>query len=146
MNLHKSSFHPMLRAVAAATLGAWLVSQIVCFVHCTYDGKSSTAQPSCHASANKPCHSAGNTPTKPSSSSGMSCVSFAKILLSQSEAIVSPPELHVIYFIASMLSNEPNPIPAELAIPREHRPLKWALTPEMSLGPAFYSLAPPASV
>jgi hypothetical protein len=98
---------------------------------------ASRKQPSCHAQAD-----AGSSGSKPATSQN-SC--FAKKPFSGKTDSISPeaPVLHLAYWRAALAVIYELPQAEEESSDCQGRSRDWAFTPEVSLGPALRSLAPP---
>jgi hypothetical protein len=136
---------PAMRVLAAVVLVCWSVALGICWHHCATGACSSRtaaakeAKPGCHAHADDSDSDQSNP-----NDSGSSC--FAKKPFAGDKEIfnVAAPSLHLTYVAAAL-----NGIAFELpqatgaAEFRQAKPRVWVFTPEVSLGPAFRSLAPP---
>jgi hypothetical protein len=140
----------LLWPVAALVLAIFAVAQGVCFVHC-HPIKRTTETPvtSCHG---KSSNSRGGSRENKESSApqcpgpAFSCISLKTMLSSGDPAPVVPPILQVILrlpFLSEQWSSAE--LPGFKLIPRraEFRDRTW--TPEVYLGPALRSLAPPTA-
>ncbi len=133
-----------MRIIAAVVLVCWSVSLSVCWHHCATgacsgSSKADKKQPSCHAQASD---DSGENKSKNDSSA---C--FAKKpLKAESELTAAPiPALHLNFTAAVfvlLLDRETTP---QLVAFRQASEPKCVFTPEVCLGPAFRSLAPPAT-
>lgn len=141
-----TSISPSMRVIAAVVLVAWSVALAVCWHHCATGACSKQAksgdQPSCHG------HSASDDGGAPSSSNSAENACFAKKPFAShlDVANTDSPSLHLAYISALLvvdyeLQNSTDTIEIRQATPRD-----WVFTPEVCLGPAFRSLAPPALI
>jgi hypothetical protein len=72
------------------------------------------------------------------------CAALMNVLATSDSFVVAAPDFPIVDFLAPiLLSLEATTLPATAAAAREAWPSNWLLTPEVSLGPAYRSLAPP---
>ena len=139
-----TSISPSMRVIAAVVLVCWSVALAICWHHCATGACSKQAssgeQPSCHG------HSASEDQGTPSSSDSAENACFAKKPFAShlDVAHADSPLLHLAYISALLvvdyeLQNSTTTVEFRPATPRD-----WVFTPEVCLGPAFRSLAPPA--
>ena len=141
---------PWLRFAAAATLGVWLAAVGLCTTSDTLAaGAESHAKPACTDSAPVPdcCHkSAPSSPAKqPCSSDCAPCKVLKTALLGTTDARVIPLlgiALCALVPFAPAFDAGFQPSTASVFRQAQHR--EWTFTPEVCLGPAFRSLAPPS--
>ena len=140
------------RILAAVVLLVWTSSLALCTAHCSlgtphlpWTGQRD-AVPSCHAAPvnTSDCHSdSSEAPASDPIRSASSCATFKNLFANQADGPVSEPPEHVLYIIAeNILSTMPD-LSVTDAFDRQHHPSDFILTPEVSLGPAARSLAPP---
>jgi hypothetical protein len=133
-----------MRVIAAVVLVFWSVALAICWHHCATGACSKQAnsgeQPSCHG------HSASADEGAPSSSNSAENACFAKKPFAShlDVAHADSPTLHLAYISALLvvdyeLQNSTDTVEIRQATPRD-----WVFTPEVCLGPALHSLAPPA--
>lgn len=142
MTLSRKHLSPVIRSVAGLALGFFVIAQTLCFVHCEFQGSNERANvPSCHSGGTgKPCHDGSSSAPE----SGAVCPTLKVFLASQVVEQTPAPEL---IRLGELLATDLN----EHLIARETAPLlghqahfaNWVFTPEVCLGPAFRSLAPP---
>lgn len=130
-----------LRIVAASVLVVWLVAMVACLHNCANGSCAGTSQEVAKAS----CHdSGGDSDASPSGESRTSCISKKPIDTERQVVGAAVPEFFVAWIsspveaISALTCDES---PHEI---RQHSRPDRVLTPEVSLGPAFRSLAPPA--
>jgi hypothetical protein len=145
MRLRQTSLSPWLRSLAVLALVVFVVAQAMCFVHCHSGGGhgNNDAQPSCHGSAQaKATH---DNHDEPAPTAPTATCSTLKTMLAGGDAptVVAPPP-HTLYLLAPMAlaldATERQPTVPSL---RQAWTRNWVFTPEVCLGPAFRSLAPP---
>jgi hypothetical protein len=136
---------PAMRVIAAVVLVGWSLALAICWHHCATGACSSTskafqqAQPGCHA----PAEDSEPENSKPN---GMGGACFAKKpFVGEKEIVcVAAAPLQLAYLstafqaIALDLANSSEDIQF-----RNGRSRDWVFTPEVCLGPAFRSHAPP---
>jgi hypothetical protein len=140
---------PLLRCFAAGALFVWLAAQALCFAHCNFGvSHGGSTQPSCHASAPSPEHHDNGDESAPShqnSAGSVVCSTLKSALVGSGSAALVQPDFHLLYTLApvalmlDMTAAEPTSPSSRQAKARD-----WVFTPEVCLGPAFRSLAPPS--
>ncbi|MBK8000439.1 MAG: hypothetical protein IPK15_17400 [Verrucomicrobia bacterium] len=134
----------MHRSLAALALVVFVVAQAMCFVHCNVGGGhgNSDAQPSCHVSAQAKSHPAGSdTPTPVPTAS---CSTLKTMLAGDDAPALTAFQPHTLYLLSPVAlvldatATQPQP-----AFGRQAYSTEWTFTPEVCLGPALRSLAPP---
>ena len=150
--MHSSQriLQPWLRFTAAATLGVWLAAVAFCTASDTVVAASeSHAKPDCSGSASPPdcCHkSSPSSPAKPLCPSNCApCKVLKTALMGTPDARVIPPTgiaLRAVVPFAPAFDVDFHPPTASIFRQARHR--DWAFTPEVCLGPAFRSHAPPS--
>ena len=146
----EKALSPLLRSLAAVALVIWIAAFALCTAHCTGfsagHGNGDSARPSCHstASAKTEHHDdGGSNDSEHCPSSTLGCAALQTAWLSGKAATVAPPS-HVLYLLAPVvLVLDTVPDDAATLVFRQVTPRDWVFTPEVSLGPAFRSLAPP---
>lgn len=132
--------------MAAVVLVCWSVALAICWHHCATGACSGNskvaakAQPSCHSVPDNSDPGKSNP-----NDAGSAC--FAKKPFSGEKLIVNAaaPSLHLGYLSAALnLVAFELPRASQSFHLRQATPRDWVFTPEVSLGPAFHSLAPPA--
>jgi len=146
MRLRQTTLSPLLRSLAALALTAFVVAQSMCFVHCHFGGgHADEAQPSCHGSPKRAVSHDGDDSSAPSTPSPATACSTLKTMILGSDApILAAFQAHTLYRLASVvLSLEAGETQAKAAFVCRDHSHEWTFTPEVCLGPAFRSLAPP---
>jgi hypothetical protein len=147
MTLRQTQFSPVLRSFAAATLLVWLSAQVFCAEICFSGSNASDAESShCHAEAADSHHRDGDSsePSHPCPCGSVSCLTLKQALLTSKAPAAFHPALVPLYTLSALV------LPLETADARIHatfrqtKPRDWVFTPEVCLGPAFHSLAPPS--
>ena len=144
MRLRQTTLSPWLRSLAALALLVFIVAQTMCFIHCHFGGGhgNSDAQPSCHGSAQaKAAHDDHNAPAPAPTTT---CSTLKTMLAGADAPTVIGPQLHTLYLLAPVtLSLDATDAEPTSVSSRQARTRDWVFTPEVCLGPAFRSLAPP---
>lgn len=150
MGLRQTTLSPLLRSVGALVLVVYVVAQALCFLHCNFGGGHGdlASRPSCHsAGAAQACHDEGDSSSPPVPAKTTTCSTLMNTLVSSDGPISVVPHFSVLYFLTpcalSLEAAAPKP---EAIFSRQANHSDWVLTPEVSLGPAFRSLAPPSLV
>lgn len=139
---------PLLRSLAGVTALVWIAAQVLCFVHCNFGGgHGDDLQPSCHGIASPPAHhddgdSSGSSHNH--SSGDVSCVTLKTALVNGSSLALTAPQLPVLYTLAPFaLAFDATATEWAAPFTRQAGRDDWVFTPEVCLGPAFRSHAPP---
>ena len=145
MGLRQTASSPLLRSFAAVALVAFLVAQTLCFIHCNFGGGlGDSALPSCQSAGPAgACHSEGKSSSQiPLRTT--TCFTLQNLVTTGDAPPLAVPEFSVLYvltplaFALDAMSTEPG-----ASFSRQANLRDWVFTPEVSLGPAFRSLAPP---
>lgn len=142
MTLFRKHLSPVIRSVAGLALGFFVIAQTLCFVHCEFQGGNERANvPSCHSGGTgKPCHDGSSSAPE----SGAACPTLKVFLASQAVGQASDPELIPLGELPATDLNEHRiAMNTALRVGRHAHSANWVFTPEVCLGPAFRSLAPP---
>lgn len=146
MRLRQTTLSPLLRSLAALALVVFVVAQAMCFVHCHVGGgHGDKAQPSCHGSPQHAAsHDSDDDSTRSAPSPTTTCSTFKTMLAAGDAPTLTAfltPTLYLLpSFVLAIDATEPQP---QAAFGRQAHPREWTFTPEVCLGPAFRSLAPP---
>ena len=148
MRSRQTTFSPLLRSFAAGALFVWLTAQALCFAHCNFGvGHGSSEQPSCHASAPSQGHhddGDSSSPAHHESSASAACSTLKTALLDSGATVLVQPNFHLLYTLAPVaLALNATAVEPTASFSRQARLRDWVFTPEVCLGPAFRSLAPP---
>ena len=150
IRLGPSAIKPLLRSLAASALLVWVAAQVVCTAHCNFGfGHGDSEQASCHGSApSQAHHDDGNSPSPAhkGSSTSAACLTLKSALFDGKVCELVKPEFQLLYTLAWFApAVEATQIELVAHFFRQARPRDWVFTPEVCLGPAFRSLAPPFS-
>lgn len=147
MSLRPTKLHPLLRSFAALTLLAWIGAQVLCQSHCLLSAcHNDSSEKSCRAENPSDAHGNDHAP-QPShndSSADSSCLTLKSALTSSGTTLLVIPQFLFLHAAA----------PATLALnATDIEPIanythnaglrERVFTPEVYLGPAFRSHAPP---
>ena len=148
MRLRETRLNLLFRSVAAATLCVWLAAQVLCAAHCDFGVcRGDEEHPSCHGPEPSQSHRDDGdspAPAHDDSSTTATCLTLKSALVSGVGPTVVPSELHVLYTLAPFALDATAAVPASLHS-RQAKSRDWVFTPELCLGPAFRSHAPPFS-
>ena len=138
----------LFRSVAAATLCVWLAAQVLCAAHCDFGiCHGDEEHPACHGpEPSQSHHDDGDSPAPAhdDSSTTATCLTLKSALVSAAGPTVVPSELHVLYTLAPLALDVTAAEPP-LLHSRQAKSRDWVFTPEVCLGPALRSHAPPFS-
>ena len=142
----RQTMSPLLRSVGAFALVVYAAAQTLCFLHCNFGGgHCDLASASCHeASATQACHDERDS-SSPLSSKTATCSTLMNSSTSGDAPTFVVPHFSVFYLLTpyalTLEATAPKP---EAIFSRQAIHSDWVLTPEVCLGPAFRSLAPPS--
>lgn len=140
-----------MRCLALVGLAIFFLAQVCCFAHCNLGNSSGSlgeGPSSCHGTAQaNSCHGTTHTTRDDPGQSlpaGTSCVAFKTVLVQAKETLGStwqPPVAMEPPCIQVTCPPVPQ-LPASSLTPNHSR--DWVFQPEVSLGPALHSTAPPS--
>ena len=150
MSSHATKLHPLLRWFAALTLIAWISAQGLCQTHCLSSAcNDDSGEANCHVNNSSDSHHGDERAPKPNNedrSTDASCMTLKAALSSSATAPFITPQFSLLYTLAPItLSLDATAIEPVASLSRQARLREWVFTPEVCLGPAFRSLAPPIS-
>ena len=150
MKLHRNIYW---RWCAAVTLLTWMAAQTLCVEHCSQDicnGDFNEASPHDLATVEShhhdgDSHDAENSsaPSHHHSEEGSFCLSLKTVLLSGNVDAVVSPNAPLLYLIPSLMTSDARGICRTTSVIRQFKRPIWVSAPQVCLGPAFRSLAPP---
>lgn len=146
MRLRQTTLSPLLRSLAALALVVFVVAQAMCFVHCNFGGgHGDKTQPSCHGSPQHAASHDGDDDSVPSAPSPTAACSTLKTMLAGGDApTLTAFQAHTLYLLSPVvLALDATATQPQAAFDRQAYSREWTFTPEVCLGPAFRSLAPP---
>lgn len=128
----------MLRIFAAGVLVVWLAAVALCSTECLgEDSHAGTGHMEKAATSGGPTHDSD-------SHDDTLCVSMHSLCPAPANTILIKPDFGLAFtpdFISSAQIVEATSL--ETSVPRQPPDRNWAFTPEVCLGPAIHSLAPP---
>ncbi|HZM05501.1 MAG TPA: hypothetical protein VFC44_21075 [Candidatus Saccharimonadales bacterium] len=150
MRLRPKASGPLFRCFAAATLLTWIGAQALCQAHCLTEGcHDEGGDASCHsvkvASSHHGNEDHGSQPCDDDRCAGASCQILKSALIGHGTLPLVTPQLSLLHIVAPfMLMLDATEIEPVAFFSRQASPRKWVFTPEVCLGPALRSHAPPA--
>ncbi len=148
MSSRLTTLSPLTRWFAAVTLMVWIGAQALCQSHCLIN--------ECHSEPEVADHHASEVaglhhdhehtpqPNNPQDSTEALCLSLKSALTGSGTSPLVAPQFAVLYTLAPLaLTLDAADIELAASFSREARLREWVFTPEVSLGPAFRSHAPP---
>jgi len=145
MRLRQTTLSPWLRSLAALALLVFVAAQTMCFIHCHFGGGhgNGDAQPACHGSAQAKATHADHDAPAPAPTT--TCSTLKTMVAGADAPTVIAPQLHTLYLLAPIsLALDATETQPNAAFFRQSWTRDWVFTPEVCLGPAFRSLAPPS--
>ena len=146
MKSRQTTLRPLFRWFAAVTLLVWIGAQALCQAHCSPGAchdESGTAGGH-EAATSHSHHDDEQSPAHQDSSADASCETLKSALSSHASSPLIIPEFSVLYTLApTALALDVTAIEPVALFSRDARTRDWVFTPEVFLGPAFHSLAPP---
>ena len=148
MRSRQTTFSPLLRTFAAGALLVWVAAQVLCIAHCNFGvchGDSEEA--SCHGSPPTPAHHDDGDAPSPAhheSSASAACSTLKSALMGSSATALVRPDFHLLYTLAPIaLALDATAVEPTASLIRQAKTRGRVFKPEVCLGPAFRSLAPP---
>lgn len=138
----------LFRSFAVGVLLLWVAAQALCFGHCNFGVRVTVAEMTAtsHAPAQKPVSESHSCCPKPGNAAdGSVCATLKSALVDNDPSGTTQPNLSPLYTLALfsiVLETTASAPSAPIFRPAEKH--DWVFTPEVCLGPAFRSLAPPA--
>ena len=146
MRSRPTTLSPLFRSLAALALMVFAAAQALCFVHCNFGGgHGDTAQPSCHGSPQTTAsHDDHDGPTPSTPAATTTCLTLKTMLAGADAPPLVAPQPHTLYLLAPIsLALDATEEQPDASFSRQAWTGDWVFTPEVCLGPAFRSLAPP---
>jgi len=138
----------LLRSFAAVTLLVWVAALVFCAELCSSSGSAADSESThCHAEAADAHHGHDDSSSSPSHHGpcgSASCLTLKQALIITKAASDFRPPLLLIYNLSAFEVTFDAVEAATQHSFRQARPRDWVFTPEVCLGPAFRSLAPPS--
>ena len=144
MRLRQTTLSPWLRSLAALALLVFIVAQAFCFAHCNFGASMTMTEKSSagHAAASKPMAGGSCCPKPHGNSEGAVCVTLKSALVSSDATTLVQPDFQLLHTPAP-LTLDMTAVEPTASFSRQAKLRDWVFTPEVCLGPAFRSLAPP---
>ncbi len=145
--LDKTKLTPLIRICAALSLVVWLAALTFCSANCFL--RDSHCQPNHHDEQAADAHPDHDHDQAPASKNHNGCDdSFCDSLKAFSHTtdtiVIAKPDFGLAYILASTSFSQLLTVPqSETSMFRQARQREWVFTPEVYLGPAFRSQAPP---
>ncbi len=139
MKNSSNKLNPLLRFVAAGTLLVWLAAVTACSTECFgEDSHSDSAKMEPGAASNNQSHDSDKHDDS-------LCVSLHSLVPTTPCAILAKPDFGFAFTLSFVLPSESVALAQlEASISRQPPDCNRVFTPEVCLGPAFRSLAPPS--
>jgi hypothetical protein len=144
MHERRNILHPLTRLMAALALAVFVVAQAQCALQCS-GRPGAAASASCHAAPTASCcPSQGGAPLPCSPTASAACANLKTLDLADAAPVVWPAPEVVLWSLAEFFpALDDAAAPAHGFFPRPDGSANRLFTPEVFLGPAFRSLAPP---
>jgi len=151
MSVPRTKLSPMIRWFAGMTLVAWIGAHALCQTHCLigacHDEQDDTSRNAVASVALHHGHEGhGSQPCGHDRDADSSCLTLKSALISNSIAPLITHQFSFRYTLASFaLTFDAMAVEPVAPFSRQARLRDWLFTPEVCLGPAFRSHAPPSS-
>jgi hypothetical protein len=144
----RPTLSPLLCSFAAVTLLVWIGAQALCQAHCLFGACHGEAgESSCHETAASETHHADEHTPEPGHqdrSANASCETLKSALSGNAASPLVTPEFSLLYTLApTAIAVDATAIEPATSFSRQAGRRDWVFTPEVYLGPAFRSHAPP---
>ncbi|HEY5298908.1 MAG TPA: hypothetical protein VIK59_13460 [Verrucomicrobiae bacterium] len=142
MKKSSTKLSPFLRFVAAGMLLVWVAAVTACSTECLGEDSHSDSAQMGQTASNQ-----SHDSNKPDSHDDSLCVSLHSVCPTSPSLSFAKPDFGLAFTLdflsAAQLITVAQP---EAFVSRQPQEREWLLTPEVCLGPAFHSLAPPSLV
>lgn len=149
MHPRQMKLSPLLRWMAVLTLVVWTGAQALCQVRCLASAcQDESSGAGCVAEkASDSHHGDEHSPGHHDESSDASCDTLKTALTGSTASPVVTPDFSLLYTLPpTALALVTTAIEPAASFSRHASSREWVFTPELSLGPAFRSHAPPLAV
>ena len=149
MRSRQTKLRPVLRWLAVLTLLVWTGAQALCQTHCSSSACSDeSGEANCQADKPSDAHHGDeNSPGHQDGSADASCDTLKSALSSNAASPLVTPEFSILYtLVPTALAMDVTAIEPSVSFLRQADRRDRLLTPEVFLGPAFRSHAPPLVV
>jgi hypothetical protein len=146
MSLRQTKLSPVLRSLAATTLFVWVGALLLCQSECCSGTDDETTNEPAHHHPGLTAHSRGHhdhTPAQQHHDENAFCLSVKSLLYSDTGVSHFKPVFQSLYALPSEPGSLQTETRAVTPAFRQAKPADFVFTPEVCLGPAFRSLAPP---
>ena len=144
MHSQQTFGRPLPRSLAAAVLMVWLLAQGLCFAHCQFGVRAMGAEKATVHSS-KSASGGSCCPKSKKSTASNVCLTLKSALVDHAATEVIAPTQPVLYALTSFFDElKSEATEASQVFSRQIQSHDSRPTPEVRLGPAFRSLAPPA--
>ena len=146
MRMRQTTLNPLVRTFAVLALMVFVMAQAMCFVHCNFGaGHGEEVQASCHSAPQPADSHEGDSDCRPSTPSPTAACSTLKTMVAQGDApTLTSFQTHTLYLLPSLvLALDAIETRPQASIVSQAHSREWTFTPDLCLGPAFRSLAPP---
>lgn len=146
MSSRRTKLRPLLRWLAVLTLLVWTGAQALCQTHCSSSAcHEESGEANCPAEkASDSHHGDENSPDHQDGSADASCDTLKSALSGNAASPLVTPEFSLLYALApTALTLDATAIEPSACILRQADRRDRLRTPEVFLGAAFRSLAPP---
>lgn len=146
MRSRQTTLCPLLRWLAVLTLLVWTGAQVLCQIHCSSNAcHDDPSEANCHAQkASDSHHGDENSSDHQDGSADASCDTLKSALSGNAASPPVTPEFSILYTLApTALTLDATVIEPSACILRQADRRDRLLKPEVFLGAAFRSLAPP---
>lgn len=138
---------PLLRSAGAFVLLVYVAAQTLCFLHCNFGrGLCDSGQSSCVSTGStEGCHTESKSSSPCAPSQTATCVTLKNALFDGNTSPLIIPQFSDIYLLPRCaLALDATTVKPGTIVLRHTKHTEWVLTPEVCLGPALRSLAPPS--
>jgi hypothetical protein len=149
MSSRQTKLRPLLRWCGVVTLLAWLGAQTLCQAHCLFDTcQGETGETGFHAATASESHHGDESPSNHKEhGDDASCATLKSALSGNTTPSLIAPEFSLIYTLAPIaLTFDASTIKLSVSFSRQVDRQNLIFTPEVCLGSALHSLAPPLVV
>ena len=146
MRSRQTKLRPVLRWLAVLTLLVWTGAQALCQTHCSSSACSDeSGEANCQADKPSDAHHGDeNSPGHQDGTADASCDTLKSALSSNAASPLVTPEFSILYtLVPTALAMDATAIEPSVSFLRQADRRNRLLTPEVFLGPAFRSHAPP---
>jgi hypothetical protein len=147
MRSRQRKLRPVFRWLTAVTLFVWLGAQALCQTQCLFEDCHGESNNGHHASEIGAGHHADEhdpQPGDPQDNTEAACLTLKSALTSGGALTFVAPQFPVLYTLAPLAVLDAADLRLAANTSPESRGHEWVFTPEVCLGPAYRSHAPPS--